>query len=375
MFSKNLPEMPQGLSEEGQKIASAMMHWAQSLNLPGMLNIAEANAFLKRVTASSSTTLNNQDAKTIGTSLYVGNNVSDNGTDICAIWMNQLHTSPTKYAILDGGVLTQAYSSQPAAGQAIGSALDRWIIPAASTLNASATLTIDESNGGTIQVSAFADVGKTLNLTLARALKIHSPTLLGSGTKNITEYHGLDVEDQSGFGTGWSAIRLRPSNYISSRNNANSANVNLIGLDASDKVALGSVVSGSWTPIFTFGTPGNLAVTYTTQTGTYVKIGQLVVATCNILTSAFTHSTASGVAVVAGLPYSAGSTPLAVGGSVIFRGITKAGYTTVSPGVATTTNYILLTASGSGVTPSNVAVADMPTGGTVELDFTVIYTV
>lgn len=60
---------------------------------------------------------------------------------------------------------------------------------------------------------------------------------------------------------------------------------------------------GTWTPVLTFDTPGNLSVTYALQTGTYTKKGREVTVHCSIGTSVFTHTTASGSLRVTGLPF------------------------------------------------------------------------
>ncbi len=52
--------------------------------------------------------------------------------------------------------------------------------------------------------------------------------------------------------------------------------------------------STTYTPVLTFATNGNLSVSYSTQTGNYTRIGPLVFVSISIVTSAFTHTTASG---------------------------------------------------------------------------------
>jgi hypothetical protein len=40
---------------------------------------------------------------------------------------------------------------------------------------------------------------------------------------------------------------------------------------------------GTWTPVFTCGTPGDLSVAYSTQLGQYTKIGNVVTLSCNLV--------------------------------------------------------------------------------------------
>lgn len=142
------------------------------------------------------------------------------------------------------------------------------------------------------------------------------------------------------------------------------------------------IKSGSWTPVLTFATAGDLSVVYTLQRGDYVQIGQpgngYVIANGLINASTFTHSTASGNLRVTGLPI-AGKNISAGGffGSCRFTGINKTGYSSFSinlPGNGA--NYLQVTASGNNVAISEVAVADCPSGGVggvFVLQFTAVY--
>lgn len=133
---------------------------------------------------------------------------------------------------------------------------------------------------------------------------------------------------------------------------------------------------GTWTPVLTFATAGDLAVTYSEQVGTYVRVGNLVIATCNIATSAFTFTTASGALQVTGLPLTSKNVTSDnhIGGFV-WAGITKASYTQICALLVPNSTTVIFTASGSGVAATGVTAADMPTGGTVRLRFTLAYQV
>jgi len=133
-------------------------------------------------------------------------------------------------------------------------------------------------------------------------------------------------------------------------------------------------VTGAWTPVLTFVTPGDLSVTYSTQVGSYTKIGRIVHLTCQIVTSAFTHTTASGNLNITGIPFaSSNTTSVNHQGALVWQGITKASYTNVVLRLAANSSTIDLMASGSGQAASNVAAADMPTGGTVSLSASLTY--
>lgn len=59
---------------------------------------------------------------------------------------------------------------------------------------------------------------------------------------------------------------------------------------------------GSFTPTFTFGTPGDLSNVYTTQEGYFIRVGNMVWFQMRLAWTP-THTTASGNATFAGLPY------------------------------------------------------------------------
>lgn len=129
---------------------------------------------------------------------------------------------------------------------------------------------------------------------------------------------------------------------------------------------------GLWTPTLTFVTPGDLSVVYANRLGTYKKVGRIVVLTCRIQTSTFTHTTASGSVRITGLPFTAAATERACG-VMELQGITLASYTQFIAAVEAGATAILVVASGSGVGSAFVTASNMPTGGTVVLAPTVTH--
>ena len=132
--------------------------------------------------------------------------------------------------------------------------------------------------------------------------------------------------------------------------------------------------SAAWTPTFTFATPGDLSVVYSTQVGRYVRVGRQVTAHFRIITSTFTHTTASGDATISGLPFAA-SSATNYSGTLSWQRITKANYTQVVPQIAASASSMTLVASGSGQAASSVAAADMPTAGQLFLNGQITYEV
>jgi hypothetical protein len=131
---------------------------------------------------------------------------------------------------------------------------------------------------------------------------------------------------------------------------------------------------GTFTPVLTFATPGNLSVTYDTQAGFYTKNGREVTLSIALDTATFTHTTASGALTITGLPFTAlGTSGYRATGGVVWTGITKANYTEVKAVIEAGQVVMILQASGSAQVVSNVAAADMPTTGNVQLFITITY--
>lgn len=131
---------------------------------------------------------------------------------------------------------------------------------------------------------------------------------------------------------------------------------------------------GTWTPALTFATPGNLSVTYTTQAGFYTKIGRECKISFSVITATFTHTTASGSLTITGMPFmslsTSGNTSM---GGTSWQGITKAGFTDAAALVASSSNNVTVLMSQSGANRAGVVAADMPTGGSVIIQATVVY--
>jgi hypothetical protein len=138
---------------------------------------------------------------------------------------------------------------------------------------------------------------------------------------------------------------------------------------SADANALDDYEEGTFTPVLTFQTPGDLAVTYSVQIGTYTKIGRLVSCCLSVVSSAFTHTTAANACLISGLPF-------ACAASHHFIGITKAGYTQFQVRARDTfPSQLEVLASGSGVANANVLPADMPSGGTINFRISIVYQV
>lgn len=186
-------------------------------------------------------------------------------------------------------------------------------------------------------------------------ISISPATTIAPGSMSAADKTRLDGLSAASSPT-FVAISLTNGQLVFPAVQVPSANVN----------TLDDYEEGTWAPVLTFSTPGNLAVAYLFQIGGYTKIGRQVFINFLVVTSTFTHTTASGTLLITGLPFASGI-PTSVSFAVDFQGITKAGYTQISGRTANGETQITFVGSGSGLARSVVTTADTPTGGTVIL--------
>jgi len=118
---------------------------------------------------------------------------------------------------------------------------------------------------------------------------------------------GVGLSGQTG--TGSFAGSVSPSFTTPSLGVATATSVNFGGS------ALNAYVGfTAWTPVFTFATPGDLSVAYGTRVAWYSRIGNIVTANFN-LTCTPTFTTATGNALITGLPFANNSSSGNVVGS------------------------------------------------------------
>lgn len=186
-----------------------------------------------------------------------------------------------------------------------------------------------------------------------------------AGAGNVFQINGTTITANTG--TGSNVLATTPTLTTPVLGVASATSINFGGN------TLSNYTEGVWTPVLTFATPGNLTVAYSAQQGTYTRIGRLISVSYLIVTSTFTHTTASGNLKVTGLPFTNGSFQFF--GTCSYQGITKATTPVVYSRVVNNVAEVDFPASGSGAGLSNVSTADMPTGGTVILSGNIMYQV
>lgn len=128
---------------------------------------------------------------------------------------------------------------------------------------------------------------------------------------------------------------------------------------------------GTWTPVVTFATQGDLSVTYSSRTGTYNKTGNKVHMHGTVVTSGFTHTTASGNFQVTGAPFTGAFTDNGIG-EFSMGGWTANGYTDTACRLASGTTIDTIV-TGSGLAIAQLNTARVPSGASINMRLGLTY--
>jgi len=276
---------------------------------------------------------------------------------------------------LGTGVATALASAVNGTGEISLTTSPAFITPALGTPS-SGTLT-----NCTIPISGISGLGTGVATALASAVNgtgdivlTTSPALitpaLGTPSSGTLTNCTIPIAGISGLGTGVATALADSVNGTGNIALTTSATfiTPILGVAAATSInfggsALSAYVSvGSWTPTFTFATPGNLSVVYTTATGNYTQIGSIVFVNF-VLECSATFSTASGNAYIQGLPFSANNTrsfglllPVA-GGNITY----PSGVTYLLLDLQANDSYFQITGCGNGksntISASNITTA------------------
>ena len=130
----------------------------------------------------------------------------------------------------------------------------------------------------------------------------------------------------------------------------------------------------SWTPTFSFTTPGNVNVTYISQHGNYSQIGNIVICAFSVLASSITYSTASGDFIIGNLPFTSAN----VNGNINSNAVSIVGFsypastTSILAIVGQNNNYMTFTTLGSNAL-GNVTTTQVTSGSSVIAQGCIIY--
>lgn len=150
-------------------------------------------------------------------------------------------------------------------------------------------------------------------------------------------------------------------------------NANLTG----DVTSVGNVstlgTSGTWTPVLAYATPGTSSWAASVQVGRYRLYGKLCFFDF-FITAVPTNGTASGNLQIQGFPFTSVNVANASHEfPIAMTGFTKAGSFTLVGRVSVNSTAALIDVSTTAAAITSIAVADIPTGGTVTIKGTGFY--
>lgn len=211
---------------------------------------------------------------------------------------------------------------------------------------------------GAGEITVDSSLGKTGNQLQRAAL---TGVVTASAGSNATAF---------GSSTGSGAVVLATSPTLVTPalgTPSSGVGTNLTGTAAGLTAGAVTGTPTAFTPTLAFATPGTSSWTYSVQSGTYVQLGNCVMFSLRVRATVAV-GTASGNFVVGGLPVTVSSSADAPGNaSCVMTGYTKANFTEIMFVCQSGTTTALINASGSGQTIANLALADINTGGTIEV--------
>jgi hypothetical protein len=260
------------------------------------------------------------------------------------------------YSTASAGAILAGTATAGKVLQSGATAAPSWSTPTyPSASGTSGTILRSNGTNNVYSTATFADTYTASNLLYSNG----SNTVTGLATANSS---GL-LTNGSGVpawvtvtGTGAPVLATTPTLVTPVLGAATATSINFGGSTLSNYVA-----NTSWTPTFIFATPGDLSVVYTTQSGTYTRIGNVVYYTFSLVFSP-TFTTSSGSAIVSSLPIAAATGSMlgnvSFSGGVVFSG----NYVNLSTSTGQNNLTMLRTITTSNF--GNLAPTAFPTGGT-----------
>lgn len=215
------------------------------------------------------------------------------------------------------------------------------------------------------QFTVLGDDGT--QFSVAGSMQFVASGTISSGV--IPGVWNLYTANSSGINT--LAMTVNSSQQLILANSLTAPSISFGGSTLSNYVA-----NTSWTPTITFASPGDLSVSYASQTGQYTRVGSTIVASFQ-LTFTPTYTTASSFLNIAGLPVAAGAAGVSVG-TVFTSGVGNtwpAGATSLSLQLSASQTFMYLVGSGSGIGAATFATTNFLTGVQTTIYGTITYQV
>lgn len=129
-----------------------------------------------------------------------------------------------------------------------------------------------------------------------------------------------------------------------------------------------SYSEGTFTPTFTFATPGDLSVVYTTQQGSYARIGNLVFYSVGLVFTP-TYTTASSEARASSLPFTTGAISWGLDLRSLGTTTYPAGVTNVRAIAQSGQSYVFIRGMGSAIANADFSTVQFPSGVSKTISF------
>lgn len=297
-------------------------------------SIWNTNHFVCSASVTTTVVLTLPPAASITSGFYV---------DITTIGTGTVSLLPSGAASINGGVSLSVPRLNTARAYFLGGTA--WLADVVPTGHGAVSVFNNIAIDGTLTVSGATVLGNvtiigatTLSgaVTMKSTMSISGATTLG-GTLTVS---GASVLAAVTATTGFFSGALSSASTLTISGNAVMNTITLgggqIAFPAAQNPSAGANTlddyeEGTWTPVLSFTTPGDLSVAYTNQVGVYTKIGRVVHLTFDVTTSSFTFTTSSGAAVLTGAPFTgAAAVPVDVG-SMTYGLVTAASVTTIVP--------------------------------------------
>jgi len=247
----------------------------------------------------------------------------------------------------------------------VGTVNPQSTLSVSGTAEVSTSLTLYEATGGSGSKLFLKTVGANYNFLIGRQYNVNNgfeitpSTTAGGSTFSTPAFVIAGGTGNVGIGTSLPTRKLTVNGDMGTQDIVCSTAIYLGGTAAGN--ALDDYEEGTWTPSFTLGSG---SVTYTTQTGTYTKIGRQVVVRMKILVNV--ASSPSGTLEIAGMPFTASS---GIIGSISVFGSSLAATSTQLVGTVTGSSTTMRLYDYASGTLSNPA-ADLQNGSSIDITTT-----